>query len=86
MRTVGKGARRTDFAIIERASGIIKPGVFTLLLGPPGSGKSTFLKALAGQHTKGSHIRVGGRMRVGCVWVGGWGSACGGVGGWEGTA
>ncbi|GAB4817617.1 hypothetical protein N2152v2_004663 [Parachlorella kessleri] len=58
MRTVGRGARRTDFAIIERTSGIIRPGVFTLLLGPPGSGKSTFLKALAGQHTKGSHIRI----------------------------
>ncbi len=73
MRTVGRGARRTDFAIIERASGIIRPGVFTLLLGPPGSGKSTFLKALAGQHTKGSHIRVGG-------WLGGR------AGGWVGVS
>lgn len=38
MRAAGKGSHRTDFAILDRVSGIVRPGVFTLLLGPPGSG------------------------------------------------
>lgn len=59
MRKVGKGSRRTDFAIIDNVGGVIRPGVFTLLLGPPGSGKTTLLQTLAGHHTKGAHLRVG---------------------------
>ncbi|KAK1592458.1 hypothetical protein Q3G72_025245 [Acer saccharum] len=34
--------------IIKDVSGIIKPGRMTLLLGPPGCGKTTFLSALSG--------------------------------------
>ncbi|KAH9670320.1 ABC transporter G family member 37 [Citrus sinensis] len=34
--------------ILNHVSGILKPGRMTLLLGPPGCGKSTFLKALSG--------------------------------------
>ena len=40
-------------------------GVFTLLLGPPGSGKSTYLQALAGR-LKRSHslqVRAGAGLR-----------------------
>ncbi|KAI4344715.1 hypothetical protein L6164_011909 [Bauhinia variegata] len=36
-------------SIIKGASGIIKPGRMTLLLGPPASGKTTLLLALAGK-------------------------------------
>ncbi|KAI4344716.1 hypothetical protein L6164_011910 [Bauhinia variegata] len=36
-------------SIIKDASGIIKPGRMTLLLGPPASGKTTLLLALAGK-------------------------------------
>ena len=35
------------FVILDNVSGAIKPGRFTLLLGPPGAGKSTLLKTLA---------------------------------------
>ncbi|TXG71483.1 hypothetical protein EZV62_000062 [Acer yangbiense] len=35
--------------IIKDVSGVIKPGRMTLLLGPPGCGKTTFLSALSGK-------------------------------------
>ncbi|OAE27422.1 hypothetical protein AXG93_3911s1040 [Marchantia polymorpha subsp. ruderalis] len=43
------GTRRTKFHILSEVSGIIKPGRMTLVLGPPGSGKTTFLLSLSGQ-------------------------------------
>ncbi|CAA2995350.1 pleiotropic drug resistance 3 [Olea europaea subsp. europaea] len=39
-------------SIINDVSGIIKPGRMTLLLGPPGCGKTTLLKALSGNLNK----------------------------------
>ncbi|KAL5229992.1 hypothetical protein ABZP36_028768 [Zizania latifolia] len=41
--------RKRPIKIINEASGIIRPSRMTLLLGAPGSGKTTFLKALAGK-------------------------------------
>lgn len=40
---------RTKKVLLHPSSGVLKPGRITLLLAPPGSGKSLFLKALAGQ-------------------------------------
>ncbi|GJU43203.1 ABC transporter G family member 39-like protein isoform X1 [Tanacetum coccineum] len=40
---------RKDVKILESVSGIVKPSRLTLLLGPPGAGKTTFLLALAGK-------------------------------------
>ncbi|XP_058192547.1 ABC transporter G family member 29-like [Rhododendron vialii] len=42
-------AERTKLTILRDASGIIKPSRMTLLLGPPSSGKTTLLLALAGK-------------------------------------
>ena len=39
---------KQPLSILNNVSGVLKPGKFTLLLGPPSSGKTTFLKALAG--------------------------------------
>ncbi|CAL5000751.1 unnamed protein product [Urochloa decumbens] len=41
--------RRRPMRIINEVSGVIRPSRMTLLLGAPGSGKTTFLKALAGK-------------------------------------
>ncbi|CAO2164993.1 unnamed protein product [Urochloa humidicola] len=41
--------RKRPMRIINEVSGIIRPSRMTLLLGAPGSGKTTFLKALAGK-------------------------------------
>ncbi|GAA0140844.1 ATP-binding cassette [Lithospermum erythrorhizon] len=42
-------SRKKPLPILHDVSGIIKPGRMTLLLGPPSSGKTTLLLALAGQ-------------------------------------
>ncbi|KAK8998889.1 hypothetical protein V6N11_070068 [Hibiscus sabdariffa] len=41
--------QEAKISILKDVSGIIKPGRMTLLLGPPGCGKSTFLQALGGK-------------------------------------
>ncbi|GER36148.1 pleiotropic drug resistance protein [Striga asiatica] len=46
---IRRGARKTKLTILKDVSGIIKPSRMTLLLGPPSSGKSTLLLALAGR-------------------------------------
>ncbi|XP_039026087.1 pleiotropic drug resistance protein 1-like isoform X2 [Hibiscus syriacus] len=42
-------SRKKKLTILNDVSGIIKPGRMTLLLGPPSSGKTTLLLALAGK-------------------------------------
>ncbi|XP_059437806.1 pleiotropic drug resistance protein 3-like [Corylus avellana] len=44
----GSKSRQAKINIINDVSGIIKPGRVTLLLGPPGCGKTSLLKALSG--------------------------------------
>ncbi|KAL9176954.1 hypothetical protein ABFS82_01G027200 [Erythranthe guttata] len=41
--------RKQEFSILKNISGIVRPSRLTLLLGPPSSGKTTFLLALAGR-------------------------------------
>ncbi|KAH7542900.1 hypothetical protein FEM48_Zijuj02G0124200 [Ziziphus jujuba var. spinosa] len=48
----GSGSRKAKITIINDASGVIKPGRLTLLLGPPGCGKTSLLKALSGNLDK----------------------------------
>ncbi|XP_047951852.1 ABC transporter G family member 32 [Salvia hispanica] len=51
---------RMKLTILDDISGIIRPGRLTLLLGPPSSGKSTLLLALAGQLK--SDLKVSGKV------------------------
>ncbi|GMJ11150.1 ATP-binding cassette G42 [Hibiscus trionum] len=47
-KLMGSKSQQANMCLISDASGIIKPGRMTLLLGPPGCGKTTLLKALSG--------------------------------------
>ncbi|KAJ7951718.1 Pleiotropic drug resistance ABC transporter [Quillaja saponaria] len=50
-------AKRTKLTILKGASGIIKPSRMALLLGPPSSGKTTLLLALAGKLDSSLKVR-----------------------------
>ncbi|KAK4385528.1 Pleiotropic drug resistance protein 2 [Sesamum angolense] len=67
-------SKKKSIKILHDVSGIIKPSRMTLLLGPPGSGKTILLKALAGKLDKDlrilgldicADILVGDEMRRG---------------------
>ena len=49
-------SRKRTVPVLHNASGCLKPGSLTLLLGPPGSGKSMLLKSLAGKETGASKV------------------------------
>lgn len=51
-------ARTQDFTILDSLKGVLKPGVPTLLLGPPSSGRSSFLKVLAGRYKDGANLQA----------------------------
>ncbi|XP_076908739.1 ABC transporter G family member 32-like [Bidens hawaiensis] len=52
--------RRTKLSILNDVSGIIRPSRLTLLLGPPSSGKTTLLLALAGR--LGHELKLSGKI------------------------
>ncbi|VAI45333.1 unnamed protein product [Triticum turgidum subsp. durum] len=58
LRIVSSGKR--PISIIHDISGIVRPGRMSLLLGPPGSGKTSLLLALAGKLD--STLKVSGRV------------------------
>ncbi|WCJ29721.1 ABC transporter G family member 32 [Euphorbia peplus] len=51
---------RSKLTILDNISGIIRPSRLTLLLGPPSSGKTTLLLALAGR--LGRNLQVSGKI------------------------
>nr|XP_023914219.1 pleiotropic drug resistance protein 3-like [Quercus suber] len=53
----GSKSGLAKISIINEVSGIIKPGRITLLLGPPGCGKTSLLKALSGTLTQSLKIK-----------------------------
>ncbi|KOM41952.1 hypothetical protein LR48_Vigan04g215000 [Vigna angularis] len=53
-------SRKKPFTVLDDVSGIIKPKRMTLLLGPPSSGKTTLLLALAGR--LGKDLKSSGRV------------------------
>ncbi|EGZ25831.1 pleiotropic drug resistance protein ABC superfamily [Phytophthora sojae] len=46
--------------IIKNVSGVFKPGTITLLLGQPGSGKTSLMRVLAGQFSKSGNVKIEG--------------------------
>eukprot|EP00192_Tetraselmis_astigmatica_P001759 CAMPEP_0117657340 /NCGR_PEP_ID=MMETSP0804-20121206/5278_1 /TAXON_ID=1074897 /ORGANISM="Tetraselmis astigmatica, Strain CCMP880" /LENGTH=1545 /DNA_ID=CAMNT_0005463787 /DNA_START=295 /DNA_END=4932 /DNA_ORIENTATION=- len=45
------GKKQPKKMLLNNATGVLKPGRSTLLIGPPGGGKSVFMKALSGRLT-----------------------------------
>ncbi|KAL8205881.1 hypothetical protein R6Q57_009432 [Mikania cordata] len=52
----GLKSKRAKITILNDVSGVIKPGRMTLLIGPPGCGKTTLLKTLSGNLNKSLKI------------------------------
>ncbi|RLN26288.1 hypothetical protein BBO99_00006616 [Phytophthora kernoviae] len=48
--------------ILKNVSGVFKPGTITLVLGQPGSGKSSLMKLLSGRFPKEKNITMEGEM------------------------
>ncbi|KAJ1696028.1 hypothetical protein LUZ63_012726 [Rhynchospora breviuscula] len=59
-RLPGLNRQQATIRILKDVSGVIKPARITLLLGPPGCGKSTFLRALSGKLDKS--LKVNGEI------------------------
>ncbi|XP_020875007.1 ABC transporter G family member 41 isoform X2 [Arabidopsis lyrata subsp. lyrata] len=58
--------KETKISILKGVSGIVRPGRMTLLLGPPGCGKTTLLQALSGRLSHS--VKVGGEVSYnGCL-------------------
>ena len=49
--------------ILKNVSGVLRPGTVTLLLGPPGAGKSVFLQTLAGRLRQGPGVKITGDIK-----------------------
>ncbi|ETM35961.1 hypothetical protein L914_17226, partial [Phytophthora nicotianae] len=48
--------------ILKKVSGVFKPGTITLVLGQPGSGKSSLMKILSGRFPKDKNVTVEGAV------------------------
>lgn len=57
------GLKRRRVTLLHGLNGVLQPGTLTLLLGPPGAGKSLFLRALAGRLRASRGARVSGSVR-----------------------
>eukprot|EP00906_Rhabdomonas_costata_P035030 RCo049248 len=57
-----RGFRRTDRVVLHDLTGTLRPGRGTLILGPPKSGKSSFMKILAGRALENYSNKVTGNI------------------------
>ncbi|RLN50462.1 hypothetical protein BBP00_00010045 [Phytophthora kernoviae] len=48
--------------ILKGISGVFKPGTITLVLGQPGSGKSSLMKLLSGRFPEGKNVKIEGEV------------------------
>ena len=53
--TLGLGRKKHKVQILQNVEGLVESGEMLVVLGPPGSGCSTFLKTIAGE-THGLHV------------------------------
>ncbi|KAG3190259.1 Pleiotropic drug resistance protein 1 [Phytophthora cactorum] len=61
--------RSTQRRVLNHVNAVFKPGTLTLVLGQPGSGKSTFMKVLSGQFPVGKNVTVKGEISYnGLAW------------------
>lgn len=58
------GSRLQRVPILRNVSSVLRPGRLTLLLGPPGSGKSMLMRALCGQLKRESRLKVTGKLHA----------------------
>lgn len=59
----GASLQKKRVTLLDGANGVIKPGKFTLLLGPPGSGKSLLLQILSGRLRLHKDLRMSGDIK-----------------------
>jgi ABC-type multidrug transport system fused ATPase/permease subunit len=57
------GLKTRPLTVLKNVSGTLHPGRITLVLGPPGSGKSVLLQALSGRLRTGPTLRQSGSVR-----------------------
>eukprot|EP00899_Mesostigma_viride_P014234 jgi/Mesvir1/22811/Mv14223-RA.1 len=55
-----RGATKGTMRVLHNVTGSLRPGTMTLLLGPPGSGKTILLKTLAGILRTNKRVQVSG--------------------------
>lgn len=61
-RIIGQ-SQKMPVKLLEGVDGVLKPGRLTLLLGPPGSGKSVLLQALSGRLRAHEGLRIDGSIK-----------------------
>ncbi len=52
------GLKTAKVQILKNMTGALRPGTTTLLLGPPGSGKSVFMQTLSGRLQSDAKVKV----------------------------
>ncbi|KAF4318225.1 hypothetical protein G195_008532 [Phytophthora kernoviae 00238/432] len=62
IRSITATKRTVKKQILKQMSGVFKPGTITLVLGQPGSGKSSLMKLLSGRFPNGKNVTIAGEV------------------------